>query len=175
MIIFDTETTGLIANPYLPLDQQPHIIEIGALRVNLALEVEEELSVLIHHPGVAIPEASRAIHGISQETLELHGKPPAEAFAALARFARGEDTWLGHNIAFDRDMLVFELRRLDWMTRFPWPWVWIDSMQAWPHRLSAWGEHYQLKPQTHRAIDDCRLLHECYSRHIEETERQFTR
>lgn len=43
MIYFDTETTGLIKNAALPLNLQPRIIEIGALKDN-----GEELSIILN-------------------------------------------------------------------------------------------------------------------------------
>lgn len=176
MIIFDTETTGLIENEALPLEAQPRILELGALRVDFQLNVIEEFSALIAPPGYRVSDEIRAITGITQEELDARGRPFPLAVLQLARLFREDDTLMAHNLRFDLMMLVYELRRIDWQFRFPFPTQHIDSLTLFPGKLSEWGEKCGWKePQRHRALDDCRLLLHCYATHVAEEEAKWNR
>lgn len=175
MIVLDTETTGLITNEALPLDMQPLVIEIGALKVNLAMDVEEELSLLLYRPDFRLSEKVQEITNLDDAALREGGVPPAKAIAALAEFCLGEHTLLAHNLRFDLMMIVFELRRLGQEYRFPFPRAHIDTHVLWSGRLQEWAEKYGLGTQRHRALDDAKLLLECYRRHIAETEGKWSR
>ena len=91
--VIDTETTGL--DP----DQGDEIIAIGAVRVVNGRILRQEIFDSFVRPRRLISEASRAIHGISQDM--LRAEPPIEdVLPRLHRFV--EDTVIvGHNIAFD--------------------------------------------------------------------------
>jgi len=163
MIVFDTETTGLIDNEALPLESQPRIIEIGAIKVNFQLEVIAEFHALVRPDGYQLSDEIIAITGITQEELNARGRPFAAILPALAGFFRGEEELLAHNLRFDLMMMVFELRRVDWQFRFPFPSRHIDSLTLFPGKLSEWGVKTGWPtPQAHRALDDCRLLLHCY-------------
>jgi DNA polymerase-3 subunit epsilon len=94
--VLDTETTGLDPNT-------DEIISIGAARcVNGRLLQGETFERLVD-PKRRVPDASTAIHGITNAMVK--GQPTIEAvLPAFARFS--EDTVLvGHNVGFDMRFL----------------------------------------------------------------------
>ena len=160
MIFLDTETTGLIKNPLLPLVRQPYIIEIGAINSE-----GEEFSSLIR-PPVLIEEVITKITGITNDALK-DAPTFAEIFDEFVSFCLGEDTMVAHNMPFDHGMLVFEMRRLGMEYQFPWPRNQIDTIDlAKPlyrgkfKKLSDLGRDLCNieDEQKHRAIDDVKLL-----------------
>lgn len=177
MIILDTETTGLIQNEALPLDMQPRILEIGAIKVDSStLEPIEEYSALLLPAGYELTDEIKAITGLTMEELRARGKQFPLVVPRLAQLFLGEDTLLAHNLRFDLMMLVFELRRIDWQYRFPFPRCHIDTTTSYPGRLSDWAKEtgYPLE-QAHRALDDCHMLLHCYRHFIAKQEGAWTR
>ena len=111
----------------------------------------------------------RSITGIKNDQLE--GKRVIEeVLPELADFFLGAHTLVAHNLAFDRDVLYFELLRYGWERRFPFPPNQVCTVDSTMHmkgrrlKLLELYEITQGKPlaQTHRAVDDVRALCECY-------------
>lgn len=172
MIFFDTETTGLIDNEGLPLAQQPEIIEIGALRVDGPASVQrgelvvlEEFSTFVRPKALPLPPIITKITGIRDEDL-VEAPLFIEVYSALARFFGKEagEEMLAHNARFDLMMLVFELRRYAKEHAFPYCCRCTDTKAFWPGKLADWGRKVKGDQfvQPHRALDDARLLAECY-------------
>jgi DNA polymerase III epsilon subunit-like protein len=166
VIFFDVETTGLITNEALPVNMQPRIIEIAALKTDEAGNEIAKYTTRVN-PGVKLEEVITKITGLRDE--DLADAPTfARVFNELADFFRGETTMLAHNARFDQMMLVFELQRLDAQWRFPYASNVIDTKQYWQRSLEKWGKSIfgdDLK-QTHRAMDDVYLLAQCYFHHM---------
>jgi DNA polymerase III epsilon subunit-like protein len=164
VIIFDTETTGLINHPSIPLDQQPEIIEIGALKLNDATLAEVgALSFLIKPKRLPLPPKIIEITGITDAQLATELAFPRKLLE-LTDFFLGERTMLAHNCPYDVGMMLLELRRLDRVHKFPWPPQQLCSvelnMDIKGHRMRL-GDLYEhvtgQKPGVaHRALDDCR-------------------
>jgi Rad3-related DNA helicase/DNA polymerase III epsilon subunit-like protein len=148
-VVVDTETTGL----------DPHtdsIIDIGAVRLDEDLQVLDTFTTLVD-PGVALPLFVSRLTGIEQADLE--GAPrPGEALSALREFA-GRATLVGHNAAFDREMLAAAARRSG--TR-PLDGPWFDTLEAAllllpeldRHALPVLVEELGLNLPAHRALPD---------------------
>lgn len=121
MIIFDTETTGLPAHASAPLDHQPEILEVAALRLHDETLMEiEALTFLCRPKRFPLPPEITKMNGITDEM--VIGQPTfARMLPKLEAFFLGEKTVVAHNAAFDITLLTFELRRLDRVTKFPWP------------------------------------------------------
>lgn len=94
-VAVDTETTGL--NPW-----KHELLEIGAARFTLQ-GIQEEFQVLIR-PEHKIDPRSRAIHNISNEEIEEHGKELGESLEAFFRFV-GSDPLVFHNAPFDASFI----------------------------------------------------------------------
>lgn len=168
IILLDFETTGLILPSSSDLVLQPKIIEIGAIKVSDKGSVVAELGELIN-PRQEISAEITKITGIKPE--QLKGKRTIEeVIPELADFFLGAHTLVAHNVAFDRDVLYFELLRTGWERRFPFPPNQVCTVDSTMHikgrrmKLTELYEHTQGKPlaQTHRAVDDVRALWECY-------------
>lgn len=168
IILLDFETTGLTLPSSSDLELQPKIIEIGAIKVTKSMNVVAELSELID-PKQEISAEITKITGIKPE--QLKGKRHIEEIIPeLAEFFLGASTLIAHNLAFDRDVLYFELLRCGWERRFPFPPSQICTVDSTMHikgrrmKLTELYEHTQGKPlaQTHRALDDVKALFECY-------------
>jgi DNA polymerase III epsilon subunit-like protein len=168
MIIFDSETTGLINHASAPLDTQPEIIEVGALKLDdKTLDEIGALSYLVKPKRFPLPVKITEITGITDAHL-LGEQAFARRLPELRAFFRGEETVVAHNCSYDVGMMVLELRRLDAVHKFPWPWVQLCTvelnMDVKGYRLKL-GDLYEIatgrKPAVaHRAIDDCRTLAE---------------
>lgn len=168
MIVFDTETTGLVNLEAADLSAQPHIIEFAGIKLDdQTLEEQERLSLLLD-PGFSISEEITKITGLT--TLDLEGQPSfAEEFATIAEFFLGERTMVAHNLAFDKDLLRFELMRIGRELSFPWPYNQLCTVEASygikNHRLSltalhkhAFGTEFK---GAHRAMNDVEALVSC--------------
>lgn len=167
MIIFDTETTGLTLPPEAPLEQQPHIIEVGALKLDAKYREVDTLSILVK-PGIPLDEeVHKKITGLTNADLACC-PPFADILPKLLDFWIGERTMFAHNMPFDLAMLTIELRRINAQYAFPYPYEQVCTAEYSSQRYGKRLRLIQLyekvlgKPlaQTHRALDDCRALAE---------------
>lgn len=164
MIVFDTETTGLVKNESLPLDKQPKIIEFGAIKVDSDLKEIDRIEFLVN-PGEKLEPIITKITGIKDSDLKDES-PFVEYYGALCNFFLGEDTMAAHNLPFDRSLLLFELQRIGKQYQFPWPSYHICTVERTTSitgkymKLEALYQHYfkEDPKQTHRAIEDVELL-----------------
>ena len=113
ILVFDTETTGLV-NFKRPLDDkcQPHLVQYaGALIDPDTGRVYRALSTIIQPDGWIIPAEAAAVHGIGQQAAMDLG---AGLAATLLWHQHAEHLATGivaHNIDFDLAVLEIEGRR----------------------------------------------------------------
>jgi DNA polymerase-3 subunit epsilon len=104
---FDTETTGV--------DTETDRIVSAALVVQDAPGLRPRATRWLVSPGVPVPRAATAVHGLTQEYVERHGRWPApvmyEMAEALAEQARAGRPLVVMNAPFDLTLLDRELRR----------------------------------------------------------------
>ena len=161
-IVFDTETTGLLLPSSAAIEDQPRIIEIGAVKITGG-DIEE-FSQLIY-PGVQISSKITKITGIKNE--DLVGKPTFEDIVSdLCAFFEDSGKLICHNASFDLGMLELELKRCGF-DGFPIP---DDVICTVYEYMPEFGRRPTLKElynkiigkqleQTHRALDDAVALH----------------
>jgi DNA polymerase III epsilon subunit-like protein len=161
----DFETTGLLLPIEAPLDQQPHIIEIGALRLDGQYRVIDSISELVRPPIPIDEELHKKITKLTNADLADRA-----IFAAwrprLIDFFHGARVVYAHNMPFDLGMLTTELRRLNAQYAFPYPHEqvctaeWSAQRYGKRLRLTQLYEKVIGTPleQKHRAIDDCHAL-----------------
>lgn len=168
MIIFDTETTGLLKQDILDLDKQPKIIEFAAIKLDDEnLEEKSRIEFLVN-PQQDIPEIITKITGLRSDNFQKT-EPFTNHFEKLCDFFLGEKYLFAHNLGFDIGMLKVELQRIGKLTCFPFPPIQIctvqSTMQLRGYRLNLTNLHQQLFnegfPEAHRAMRDVEALTKC--------------
>ncbi|MCS6711365.1 DNA polymerase III subunit epsilon [Brachybacterium sp. EF45031] len=105
---FDTETTGTDVTT-------DRIITVALVYSVAPGRDGETVATWLIDPGVAIPEAAQAVHGISDAHVRAHGLPPAEALdevaALLARALEQDVPIVAYNGSFDLQILEADLAR----------------------------------------------------------------
>ncbi|MEU6574721.1 3'-5' exonuclease [Streptomyces sp. NPDC046805] len=104
---FDTETTGV--------DVEADRIVSAAVVVQDAADTRPRVTRWLVNPGVPVPEAATAIHGLTEEHLQRNGRWPAPVMYEIAQelaehAARGRPLVV-MNAPFDLTLLDRELRR----------------------------------------------------------------
>jgi DNA polymerase-3 subunit epsilon len=163
-IYYDTETTGVRAG-------KDRIVELAAYD-----PTGERRFCTFINPECPIPSDSTAITGITDEMVK-DAPRIKEALASFIEFCSGEMVLIAHNNdAFDKLFLESEFERAG----LPMPkWTFIDSLK-WSrkyrndlprHSLQHLREVYGIAAnQAHRALDDCIVLHQVFSRMIDDLE-----
>jgi DNA polymerase III epsilon subunit-like protein len=165
-LIFDTETTALVTNHSMKLEQQPSIVEFCGWVVDLATgEVEQELDILVRPPS-GVTEETTKITGLTDEILK-----DSPAFAKAAPWIRilvegDHEAVIAHNASFDKEMVDLEFERLG--QKITWPRV-ICTVEATIHlkgfRLKLADLHEMLFNEkfagAHRARVDVKALTRC--------------
>ncbi len=168
MIIWDTETTDLVKPVATRLSQQPQIIEYAAIKLDdKTLEEVGRLEFKFKNDSPLQPQIIK-ITGLRDSDL-INMPKFGEKLHELREFHLGERIFVAHNLAFDSNMLQIELRRLDAMHKFPWPYHGIDTVNETYHikgfrlNLSKLHEHCFGKPfeGAHRAMVDVEALTRC--------------
>jgi len=115
----DTETTALLAVEAAEIQHQPHIVEIYCLKTNDKFEQISQFHTLMKVP-IIIPEEVVKIHGIDNQAVEGY-RPFAGYYRQLANYFVGVTHLIGHNLQYDKRMLIYELTRINKQYSFPWP------------------------------------------------------
>tara|TARA_Y100000310_G_scaffold344936_1_gene460616 strand:- start:1868 stop:2401 length:534 start_codon:yes stop_codon:yes gene_type:complete len=128
MIVFDTETTGLVQADGTPLDRQPKIIEIACIKLDKNWKELDRFERLVN-PQAPLPAKIIEITGLKD--IDLEAQPPfAGIYDDLCDFFLGETRMLAHNVKFDTDLLRFDLMRIGKLLHFPWPKTHLCTVQA---------------------------------------------
>ena len=159
LVLFDTETTGL-------LFARDEIIEFAAVVVEqrdgqpvVAEEYDELISL---KPGGVVPPMIEQLTGITTQDLAEKGIPKTQVCADIARMMAGNTLLLAYNAHFDLSFLFYMLLRdgdptvlkgkdkLDLLTVY-------KDRRSYPHKLCHAIEAYDLSGKvvnSHRAVDD---------------------
>ena len=123
-LILDTETTGLIKSRLIPLEKQPEIVEFfGAVydlksgkhvkKSKRPLEIEQ-----LFRPTRPMTEEVIKIHGITNEAVA--GAPSFKSkAAAIKKFIEEQQSVIGHNLSFDKEMIDLEMQRCGLVVAWP--------------------------------------------------------
>ena len=159
LVLFDTETTGLLFN-------RDEIIEFAAVvveQVNGQPQVVTEYDELISlSPGGFVPPKIEQLTGITTQDLREKGLPKARVARDIAEMIQGNTLLLAYNAHFDLSFLFYFLLRdgdpgilkgkdkLDLLTVY-------KDRKPYPHKLCNAIEAYGLSGKvvnSHRAVDD---------------------
>ena len=103
MVVFDTETTGLLMPSNVDVRLQPKIIEFYGVRLDQDFQIISELETFID-PEEPITKEITRITNIKQSDLDGAPKFGDVAPKILTLFS-GADLSVAHNLAFDNDMV----------------------------------------------------------------------
>jgi DNA polymerase-3 subunit epsilon len=172
-IVFDTETTSLLAPMAASQEFQPHLVEIAAIKLDDSLTQIDKLHLRCK-PRIPIPEEAIKIHNITNDDVK---DCPAFVgiYKELCEFFLGSTTLVGHNCIFDRSVVYWELFRLGKSIQFPWPMNHVCtaeiSSQMQGFRLTLQDLHLQLFGEifygAHSAQVDCEITAKCYRKLVE--------
>jgi len=159
LMLFDTETTGLLYN-------RDEIIEFAAViveQVNGVPAVVREYDELVSlSPGGFVPPKIEQLTGISTQDIRERGLPKTRVCRDIAEMIRGNTLLLAYNAHFDLSFLFYMLLRdgdpailkgkdkLDLLTVY-------KDRRPYPHRLCNAIDAYGLTGKvvnSHRAVDD---------------------
>ena len=159
LVLFDTETTGLLYS-------RDEIIEFAAVVVELlngVPSVVREYDELVSlSPGGFVPPKIEELTGISTQDIRERGLPKTRVCRDIAEMIQGNTLLLAYNAHFDLSFLFYMLRRsgdptilkgkdkLDLLTVY-------RDRHDFPHKLCSAIEQYGLSGKvvnSHRAVDD---------------------
>ncbi len=109
-IVLDGETTGLDVG-------NDRLVSIAGVRLHGARVYRHLVFDRLVNPGVPIPRASTAVHGISDRMVE-QADEVGRVLPAVADFI-GDAVVIGHNIGFDLALLAAEAKRAGLLWRQP--------------------------------------------------------
>lgn len=142
--LFDTETSGLIANGTMKLDKQPEIIEFYACVADLATgEIHREFETLIkpfrplsleRKPGEG--KTTTEVTGITNEML-VDAPCFAQVADCIAEILIEAPVVIAHNLSFDYELVNLEFFRL--RRTIPWPETHICTVEQ-----TIWLKGYRL-------------------------------
>jgi DNA polymerase III epsilon subunit-like protein len=123
VLIFDTETTGLPTErnaSIMDVEKWPHIVQLSYILYNTETkELIEMKDNLIKIPlDVEITPGSEAIHHISRVMCHANGIDIKDAINCFNKALDKADMVVGHNISFDKRMMMVECKRLNKYQRF---------------------------------------------------------
>lgn len=117
VLVFDTETTGLPSerNPSVKeVDKWPHIIQVSFILYDTEtiemLECKDHIIKL--NDNVDISPESIKVHGITRSQSMRKGIPIMNALNDFNNALKQADWVVGHNLSFDKRMVMAESNRL---------------------------------------------------------------
>jgi DNA polymerase-3 subunit epsilon len=165
-LVFDTETTDLIANSARALSLQPYVFEIAGIVWD-----DFDNSETLHHwkidPGAPISKAATKKTGVTNEMVQ--GRPRFREIApAVREMIEKSDCIVAHNLSFDRMMITLEFSRIS--ETVAWPKRTVCTVESTEHlqgfRLSLehlyenlFNERFE---HAHQAEADARATLRCY-------------
>ena len=124
VLVLDTETTGLPA-PGKPsiyqTEKWPYIIQISFILYDVIIhEILEKFDLIIKIPDfVEISPKSYEIHNISKQHSQSIGVPIVHALQTLNTAINSSHLIVGHNISFDKQVIIVEFIRNNMRSNFP--------------------------------------------------------
>ncbi len=159
LVLFDTETTGLIYSRDEIIEFAAVVVECRGGEPTIVQEYDELISL---SPGGFVPPKIEELTGITNEDLKARGIPKARVCADIAEMVAGNTLLLAYNAHFDLSFLYYMLLRdgdpmilkgkdkLDLLTVY-------KDRHSYPHKLCNAIDVYGLAGQvvnSHRAVDD---------------------
>lgn len=151
ILFYDLETTGFINKVSSDPEDQPGVVQIGAIKTDLkGVPIEGPFNRLVN-PELKDPDMWRedamVVSGIRPEDVEneqtLHTVLPE-----FAAYCLGAKYFVGYNhIEFDNVVLMVNLLRYGYEHCFPWPLIHIDVMEMAAEHLNIAGKQGRKNPK----------------------------
>ena len=111
VLVFDTETTGLIPKNPKSLAEWPHIVQLSCIFIDLDRLDEMYVDNFIVNPEVDIPTVTSDIHGITNEIAKRDGIAIRDVLLRITAWLDEVDVLVAHNLSFDKRMFMVECIR----------------------------------------------------------------
>jgi DNA polymerase III epsilon subunit-like protein len=113
ILIFDTETSGLIPKHKVPLDEQPYVLQLSYIIYDVETNRVIKIADFIIRPPdhVVIQPIITEITGITREICDSQGVPIDVALHAFNEDYERCDLIVAHNMEFDSEMIRVEVMR----------------------------------------------------------------
>ena len=159
LVIFDTETTGLLFNRDEIIEFAAAVVEQRDGKVQVLEEYDELITL---SPRGFVPPMIQNLTGITNEAIRARGIPKTRLCCDIARMIQGNTLLLAYNAHFDLSFLYYLLLRhgdpmilkgkdkLDLLTVY-------KDRRSFPHKLCNAIDAYGLGDKvvnSHRAVDD---------------------
>jgi DNA polymerase-3 subunit epsilon len=122
VLVFDTETTGLPERnaSIMDVEKWPHILQLSYILFDSETKTLLELydNLIKIPPSVIISPGSEAIHHITHDMCQDKGIFIKDALSAFNKALDQADVIVGHNISFDKRLIMVECKRLRMLQRF---------------------------------------------------------
>jgi DNA polymerase III subunit epsilon len=118
ILVFDTETTGLIPKKTTSLADWPRIVQLSCLFINLDKLDEMYVDNYIIKQEGLIPIETSNIHGITNEIAEEKGINIRDVLLRFVYFLDEADVIVAHNLIFDKKIIEKELERMNYPNYF---------------------------------------------------------
>jgi DNA polymerase III epsilon subunit-like protein len=166
IILFDTETTGLLLPKGAPLCNQPRIIEFAAIKTDHDFKEADRIEFFCN-PGFKLPPEITKITGIKDSDV-CSAKPFNWYVDELKEFFADCTHIIAHNVMFDINMLRNDMDRAGALDCINWGVKYICTVEHTKHisnkrmNLGKAFTHFTGKPQvnSHRAMGDVEMLRE---------------
>jgi DNA polymerase III alpha subunit (gram-positive type) len=168
-LLFDTETTDLIANLLRPLPKQPKIFEFFGIVLE---ETEEEwIEHLRFHrmwnPGEELKPKVTEITKVTNEMLAGKPKITKKDVQELQQLFNSVDAIVAHNVTYDINVVTFEFLRQGESPIFPRAICTVEATEHFKgHRLRLADLYTYLFEETfegaHRAEQDVDAMVRCF-------------
>ena len=112
-MIFDTETTGLLPKCDVPIENKPYILQLSYVLYDedKQIVVEEYNHYIKLDMTIEIDKTAMEVHKITKDKLQNVGIPIEEVLTQFYKDYRRSTRIVGHNIAFDIQMVLIEVER----------------------------------------------------------------
>ena len=105
ILFFDTETTGIRKNGFIP-----RVVQIGALLADNEGRTISELNVLRHPEGFdEVPVEASNVHGFTTDMVKEYGISREIGLMTFFELLDKADVLVAHNIEYDLDLMNIEI------------------------------------------------------------------
>lgn len=105
ILFFDTETTGIRKNGFIP-----RVVQIGALLADEDGNTISELNILLQPEGFSgVPPQAAAVHGFTSDHIKAFGVDRKNGLSTFFDLVENADILVAHNNVYDLDLLNIEI------------------------------------------------------------------